>query len=190
MLRLEEVVDFKRKQRGWRCGCKRKLQASGTNAEPSTPRRDRHFLWRRGLRLLLPHHLAFSISDVATANMESSSVDSSRTARADPDEDLTDEQMEAMLARATARLQQNAKEQQLTSSTGTQSFNFPKLDAGDLDRPYADTKDGITTLDSSRLVDDKQRKQANLARKVEDPLTAKKAAAEVRRCIFLLHPFQ
>lgn len=97
------------------------------------------------------------------------------------EDDLTDEQMEQMLAAASARLQAKAKDQQLTKKSDKQSLVFPKLDTGDLQKPYVSTKGDIATIDSSRLLADKHRKQANAIRKVEDPVVAKKAAEEVRR---------
>lgn len=116
--------------------------------------------------------------------MAASSVDSFHTAPTTADEELTDEQIEQLLARATARLQEKAKQQQLTKSNGL-SLSFPKLDAGQLEKPYVETKGDVATLDSSRLLDEKHRKQANGIRKVEDPATVKKAAAEVRSKHFL-----
>lgn len=112
-------------------------------------------------------------------------MDSFHTAPTTADEELTDEQIEQLLARATARLQEKAKQQQLTKST-TQTFTFPKLDAGQLEKPYVETKGDVATVDASRLLEEKQRKQANGIRKVEDPVTAKKAAAEVRSAHILL----
>lgn len=122
--------------------------------------------------------------------MAASSVDSFHTAPTTVDEELTDEQIEQLLARATARLQEKAKQQQLTKSS-TQTLTFPKLDAGQLEKPYVETKGDVATVDASRLLEEKHRKQANGIRKVEDPVTAKKAAAEVRPAhILVLHHTQ
>ncbi|KAF2159820.1 hypothetical protein M409DRAFT_70725 [Zasmidium cellare ATCC 36951] len=112
--------------------------------------------------------------------MAASSVDSFHTAPTTADEELTDEQIEQLLARATARLQEKAKQQQLTKSH-TQEFKFPKLDAGLLEKPYVETKGDVATVDASRLLEEKHRKQANGTRKVEDPVTAKKAAADKKK---------
>lgn len=98
-----------------------------------------------------------------------------------PDEDLTDEQIEGLLARATARRQQKSKSTDVSKITNTQSFNFPKLDTGNLDQPYVSTRGDIATVDASRLLEVKSRKQANEIRKVEDPVAAKKAAIVVSR---------
>ena len=72
------------------------------------------------------------------------------------EDDLTDEQIEELLARAAARLQEKAKDRQLTKHT-EQSLNFPKLDAGDLEKPYVSTKGDVATIDSSRLLDQRRR---------------------------------
>lgn len=93
--------------------------------------------------------------------------------------DLSDEQIEALLARASARLQQRSKitfEERDTSV----SFSFPKLDTAKLDKPYISTGDGIAHIDSARLLEGKQRQQANSTREVEDSATAKQLALEVR----------
>ncbi|KXT13709.1 hypothetical protein AC579_8104 [Pseudocercospora musae] len=96
------------------------------------------------------------------------------------EDDLTDEQIEELLARATARLQEKAKDRQLTKHT-VQTRNLPKLDAGDLEKPYVSTKGSVATIDSSRLLDQKQRKKAEGIRKVEDPVAARKVADEKRK---------
>ena len=96
------------------------------------------------------------------------------------DDDLSDEQMEALLARATARLQSNANGAAQQSGDGKNKFNFPKLNAGELDKPYVSTKGDVATVDASRLLEEKQRRQADGPRKVEDPVMAKKLAVEVR----------
>jgi hypothetical protein len=104
------------------------------------------------------------------------------------DEELSDEQIEQLLARATARLQEKSKQTQLIQKDDANTFNFPKLDAGALEKPYVTIKGDIATVDSSRLLKEKLRKQAEGIRKVEDPVTSKKALAEVRWTIsFSLH---
>jgi len=93
--------------------------------------------------------------------------------------DLLDDQIEELLARATARLQQKATTQELATSRPKQHFNFPKLDTGKVEKPYISSKGDVATVDAKRLLEEKQRKQANTVRKVEDPVTAKKTALEV-----------
>ncbi|KAK5112697.1 hypothetical protein LTR85_011208 [Meristemomyces frigidus] len=95
----------------------------------------------------------------------------------DDGEDLSDEQIEELLARATARLQQSASVREAASN----AFSFPKLNAGKLDKPYVSTKGDIASLDAPRLLEEKQRKQANGIRKVEDPVTAEKMTLEKKK---------
>ncbi|KAK0940594.1 dTDP-fucopyranose mutase [Friedmanniomyces endolithicus] len=97
------------------------------------------------------------------------------------DEDLSDTQIEELLARATARLQQRANTKELATSHAKHHFTFPKLNPGKLEKPYISTKGDVATVDAKRLLEEKQRKKANTVRKVEDPVTAKKAALEVKK---------
>jgi hypothetical protein len=97
------------------------------------------------------------------------------------DDDLTDEQIEGLLARATARLKakNQSSSQDVLKLDGGESYTFPKLETGQLEKPYVSQKDGVASVDASRLVAEQQRKQANGVRKVQDPITAKKMAIEV-----------
>jgi hypothetical protein len=96
------------------------------------------------------------------------------------DDDMTDEQIEQLLAAAAARLQEKSKKgSQLVKTPEEQRLTFPKLDTGNLEKPYVSMNGEIATLDASRLLQDRHRKLANGARKVEDPVVAKKAAQEV-----------
>lgn len=105
----------------------------------------------------------------------------SKRAASSSDDEISDEQIEQLLARATARLQEKSKDSELTQkSTAQHNFHFPRLDAGELKKPYVSTKGDVATLDASRLLQEKQRKQANGIKKVEDPVASKAAAAEVR----------
>lgn len=96
-----------------------------------------------------------------------------------PQEELTDEQMEEMLAQATTRLREK-EQSKMFQMDAPQTFSFPKMDAGKMDKPYVTTKGHIAQADKARLIDDKYRQGDSLIRKVEDPVTAKKLAAEVR----------
>lgn len=91
-------------------------------------------------------------------------------------DELTDEQIQELLSQATARLQQKA---QLASKSPNQTFNFPKLNAGKLEKPYVSQTGDVAHVDAPRLLEARQRKQAGLARKVEDPVASKKKNAEV-----------
>jgi len=94
-------------------------------------------------------------------------------------EDLTDEQMEEMLAQATTRLREK-EEAKMFQTEAPQKFTFPKMDAGAIEKPYVVVKGHVAEADKSRLIDEKHRQAGSLIRKVEDPVTAKKLAAEVR----------
>ena len=64
------------------------------------------------------------------------------------DEDLSDNQIEELLARATARLQQNGNTQELATSHPKHHFNFPKLNTGKLEKPYISTKGDVAIVDA------------------------------------------
>lgn len=93
------------------------------------------------------------------------------------DDDLPDEQIEELLARATARLQ--AKSKAVVKVNEEQSYTFPKLDTGKLEEPYVFSKGDVATVDAPRLLEQRHRKQANGIRRVEEPVAAKKLAIEV-----------
>ncbi|KXL50185.1 MAG: hypothetical protein FE78DRAFT_245975 [Acidomyces sp. 'richmondensis'] len=94
------------------------------------------------------------------------------------DDDLTDEQIEQLLANAAARLQQQDVSNDITKRNDCSTFNFPKLSVGKLEQPYISTKGHVSTVDGKRLLEEKQRRQADRTRKVEDPVTTKKMALE------------
>lgn len=102
-------------------------------------------------------------------------------------EDLTDEQMEEMLAQATTRLREK-EEAKMFQTEAPQKFTFPKMNAGALEKPYVVVKGHVAEADKSRLIDDKHRQSGSLIRKVEDPVTAKKLAAEVRSILYSITP--
>ena len=99
------------------------------------------------------------------------------------DHELSDEDIEQLLARATARLQQNPEQHLVKKRENT--FTFPKLNTGELEKPYLQTKGDVASVDGKRLLEERHRKQANGIRKVEDPVAAKKVALEV--CLALDH---
>jgi hypothetical protein len=94
------------------------------------------------------------------------------------DGELTDEQMQAMLARAAKRRQEMAVTKFADDSTN-KTYTFPKLNTGDIAKPYVSTTGDVAQVDSSRLLQEKDRVLANKVRKVEDPVVLKKKAAEV-----------
>jgi len=100
--------------------------------------------------------------------------------KAMPQEDLTDEQMEEMLAQATTRLREK-EESAMFKTEAPQKYTFPKMNAGDLEKPYVVTKGHIAEADKARLIDEKYRQAGSLIRKVEDPVTARKLAEEKKK---------
>ncbi|KAM0699649.1 hypothetical protein Q7P36_000652 [Cladosporium allicinum] len=100
--------------------------------------------------------------------------------KAMPQEDLTDEQMEEMLAQATTRLREK-EESAMFKTEAPQKYTFPKMNAGDLEKPYVVTKGHIAEADKARLIDEKYRQTGSLIRKVEDPVTARKLAEEKKK---------
>lgn len=108
-----------------------------------------------------------------------------KVASAGVEDDLSDEQIEALLARATARLQKKSKGKEVAKPTGPQ-YTFPKLNPGGIEKPYVSEKGEVATLDSARLLEEKDRKQANGIRQVVDPVVDKKMALEVRCLTYIL----
>jgi len=104
------------------------------------------------------------------------------------EEDLSDEQMQVMLARAAERRQNNAS-LKLADSTSSKTFSFPKLNTGEIAKPYVSTTGSVAQVDSSRLLQEKDRVLSNKIRKVEDPVVVQKKKAEVRihHPLFLYH---
>ena len=100
--------------------------------------------------------------------------------------DMTDEQMDALLERATARLKQKSNTAALATSDEHNKYTFPKLNTGKLDEAYVTSKGDVAMVDASRLLQAKQRKKANGIRKVEDPVSAKKFAEAV--CLTYISP--
>jgi hypothetical protein len=102
------------------------------------------------------------------------------------EEDLSEEQMDALLEAAEARLRQNDS---APRSSGT-SYKIPKLQSSGSDTPYVTTEGHVARVDRSKMVDAKTQSAANAGvRKVEDPLVVKRRAEEVcLLCSHLLYP--
>ena len=96
-----------------------------------------------------------------------------------PDE-LSDDQITQLLHEATVRLEAKEKSLQLSSADGKVSLAYPKLDTGTVQNPLVSVRGGIASVDASKLLGPNLRKTAGEARKVEDPVTSKKLALEVR----------
>lgn len=102
---------------------------------------------------------------------------------------MSDEQIEALLARATARLKAKKSDSQdiLKLDNDEENYKFPRLQTGEITKPYLTTnKQHVATADAARLVDDKQRKKADGIRRVEEPVHSKKLAREVRILCLLI----
>lgn len=95
------------------------------------------------------------------------------------DEDMTDEQMQELLAQAAARMQER-NSLAFAQEEGHIQTTFPKLSA-DTVKPYVTTKGDVAAVDATRLLAEKDRKLSNRIRKVEDPGAVQKRLAEVRR---------
>ena len=102
-----------------------------------------------------------------------------RESHSQTDEDLTDEQIEELLARATARLREESKWKDVVKLDEEQTSRCPKLETGKLEKPYISHKGDVATVDASRLLEEKHRKQASGVRIVEDPVAARTLAIEV-----------
>lgn len=96
------------------------------------------------------------------------------------DDDLSENQIEELLARATERLREKSTSQLSRKNELHPRYTFPKLNTGVLPEPYLSSNGTVTTVESGRLLDKKQRKQADGVREVKDPLVVKQMANEVR----------
>lgn len=104
------------------------------------------------------------------------------------EEDVSDEKIQELLARATARLQTKAASKAVVKTGEAQKHTLPTLDPGNLEKPYVSTKGDVAIVDATRLAHTKEtQKAANGIRMVEDPVAVKKLAEEV--CTFLFSCF-
>lgn len=98
------------------------------------------------------------------------------------DEDLFDERMNELLKSAETRLRQGIT----TQSQTAQLLKQPKLNTGELTRPYITTTGDVSRIDSSILVKKDERALLNEIRRVEvSPSKSEKKNAEV--CLSTLH---
>lgn len=99
------------------------------------------------------------------------------------EEELSDEQMQEMLAQAARRRKENASSVALVDKDDgvvkAGQFNFPKLNTGEMVQPYVSDAGDVATVDRSRLLGEQDRKLSNQIRKVEDPVAVKKKMLEV-----------
>ncbi|KAK6422465.1 dTDP-fucopyranose mutase, partial [Oleoguttula sp. CCFEE 5521] len=89
-------------------------------------------------------------------------------------EDMTDEQMETLLAEATTRLKQKER----SKAAPKYNYTFPKLDAGKAQEPYIVSNGNAVEANSSRLSEEKLHNDKYGIRKVEDPVAVRKLAIE------------
>ena len=99
------------------------------------------------------------------------------------EEELSDEQMQEMLAQAARRRKENASSvAPVDKDDGVVKagqFKFPKLNTGEMVQPYVSDAGDVATVDRSRLLGEQDRKLSNQIRKVEDPVAVKKKMLEV-----------
>jgi len=94
-------------------------------------------------------------------------------------QDMTDEQMQALLEQATNRLRQGSSLQSLEKED-ERRYAFPRLEVGDLPRTYTTvSKKGVVQIQTSNRKQEKDRPLANQIRKVEDPVAVRNRQAEV-----------
>lgn len=106
-------------------------------------------------------------------------------------EELSDEQMQEMLAQAARRRQGKASVALVDKDDKDKAnqFNFPKLNTGEMVQPYVSNAGDVATVDRSRLLAEQDRKLSNQIRKVEDPVAIKKKTIEVRSKLFFPFSF-
>lgn len=98
-------------------------------------------------------------------------------------EDLSPEQIDALLARAEQRLKDA---QQLATSASEFNLTLPKLRPSSLPSPYVQYQEnGVSKAEQKSLVDERQRKLAEKPRVINDPIAEKAKKKEKRTCIFL-----
>lgn len=91
------------------------------------------------------------------------------------DENITDEQIQALLKQAERNLQERAKGQVNGSSTK----RVPQLDVTGIPQPYVRMEGDVAHVDSRRVLDKQDRDLSNRPRKVEDPLMVKQRGIAV-----------
>ncbi|KAG9660425.1 rRNA-processing protein FCF2, partial [Aureobasidium melanogenum] len=99
------------------------------------------------------------------------------------EEELSDEQMQEMLAQAARRRKENASVTLFDKDDKDKAnqFNFPKLNTGEMVQPYVSNAGDVATVDRSRLLAEQDRKLSNQIRKVEDPVAVKKKMLESKK---------
>ncbi|MCJ1406439.1 hypothetical protein MMC19_000504 [Ptychographa xylographoides] len=103
------------------------------------------------------------------------------------DEDLTDDQIDALLRQAESRL----RGLNGTSAVASASIPHPglesgsrrtmRLDPGDVVKPYVSVSGDVAHADTRRLLDDCERQLSGKSRRVEDPVVVKTRSIESRK---------
>lgn len=91
------------------------------------------------------------------------------------DDDLSDERIEELLSQAEIKL----RNQVATRNTNTQQVQRAKAPKSSFPAPPAQSKHGITRIESQHLVSDEHRQLANSTRKIEDPVMVRRKRVEV-----------
>ncbi|KAI9692021.1 MAG: hypothetical protein M1820_009596 [Bogoriella megaspora] len=94
------------------------------------------------------------------------------------DEDLTPEQMHVILKEAEIRIREKNA---LTQASKPSFKGLPKLSTGPVEKPYIHNDGAVARVDQSRLLAEDQRKLANRARQVEDPVIVKQRATKKKK---------
>lgn len=95
-------------------------------------------------------------------------------------DELDDEQIEELLARATARLQSKNVSKKSKPADRSPKSSFSKLEPGALTKPYVSTKGDVAIFDPTRPEGaERTQKKANGIRVVQDPVAVKRMAEEV-----------
>jgi hypothetical protein len=95
----------------------------------------------------------------------------------DTDEELSDEQVRELLNEAERRMR--AKQAASSPIATDAPFKLPKLKPGHVADSYLKTEGGVRQLDTSKLINQKERVLAYGIKKIEDPVQVKKQKAEV-----------
>lgn len=96
-------------------------------------------------------------------------------------DDLSDEQIDFLLQRASQRMKTNATALIPSRSPSTR---LPHLKGTEtLPAPYTTVTAGVAKTEARKTIDDDQRRLAEKPKKVDDPITVQRAAKKERKCI-------
>jgi len=96
-------------------------------------------------------------------------------------DDLSDEQIDFLLQRASLRMKTNST---ALIPSRTPSMRLPQLKGAEgLPAPYTSVTAGIAKTEAKKIIDDAQRRLSELPKKIEDPITVKRAAKKERKSL-------